>query len=195
MFNPRREENFSGFLVDPTKQTQSIKDPSKDLSENLNTRASLSGPLIRGPDCRRSGREHNDPLIDPTKANLSKLPGLVAARTTSSQDQQEKPGASRLDTTNNVPRFPGSVHEGQSKTKHDQKLQKQRVEYSHRVDDTKSYTKDPSLVSFIFLIEFCYKTLLTVSSQYLFISFINELLTYIFTHILATWYFLYMLTL
>lgn len=151
MFNTRRDETFSGFLIDRTKLSQAVKDLSKDFSEDLNKKASLSGPLIRGPDYTRSRREHNDPLIVRTNANLSKLSGLVAARTTSTEDQQEKPGPSKLDTTNTLRRFAGSVYGGKSKRKHDQKHHKQRVEYSGPMDHEKAYTKDSSLVSFVLI--------------------------------------------
>lgn len=189
MFNLNREGIVSGFLIDPTKQSRAANDTSKDFSENINKRSSLSGPLIRGPVSTRSGREHIVPLMVPTKANLSKLSGLVAARTASSEDQQEKTGSSRIDTINHVCRFPGSDYEGRSKRKQDQKHHTQRVAYSRPVDDDRACTKEPSLVSFVannidcsftlfmFHLLFCY----TASACYF--SIINGYLTSICTYI------------
>lgn len=152
MFNPNWEGAVSGFVIDPTKQSRVLKDMSKDFSENINKRASLSGPLIRELVSTRSGREHNDLLMVPSKGNLSKLSGLVAARTSSSEDQQEKHGPSRMDAINHVHRVPGSVYEEQCKRNQDQKHHTERVAYSHPMDDEKACIKEPSLVSFDILI-------------------------------------------
>lgn len=151
MFNRRREQTVSGFLIDPTKQSRDVKDTRKDSGDDLNRKASLSGPLVPGPGRTRARRECNDPLMVSTRTNLSKLSGLVAARTASSEDQQEKAGPSQpLETTNNGGRFLGLSNEADSTRKQDRMHHSLRVANSRQVDDGKTCTKEANLVSFIF---------------------------------------------
>lgn len=143
MFNPHREEAVSSFIIDPTKQLRTDKDARKDFSEHRNKRTSVSGPLIHGPAWAKSGKE----LGDSNRTNLSKLSGLVLARTTApSEDQKERPGTSRPETTRQVGRFQGSFDGEDFTKKQDQMRHTQRIPSSHQIEDEK-----PNLVSFIFL--------------------------------------------
>ncbi|PON49673.1 Serine/threonine protein kinase [Parasponia andersonii] len=146
MFNRHREETVSGFLIDPTKQSRAVKDARKDSGDDLNRRASLSGPLVPGPGRTRAGRERNDPPVVSSKASLSKLSGLVAARTASSEDQQVKAGPSQtMETTNDGGRFRGSSSDVDSTRKQDRKHHSLRVAHSRQADDGKTCTKESSL--------------------------------------------------
>lgn len=154
IFNSRREDGISGFMIDPTKQSQAAKDARKDFSETVNKRASLSGPLGRGPGGTKAGREHNDPLMISTSANLSRLSGLVATRTSSSEDQHDRSGPLRPEALDHGGRFARSVNEGESTKKQDRKLYTQRNASSRPVEDERACTKVQSLVRLIFFIEF-----------------------------------------
>lgn len=147
IFNRRREEkSVSGFLVDPTKQSRAVKDSRKDSGDDLNRKVSLSGPLVHGPGRRRSGREcNNDPLVASTRANLSKLSGLVAARTVSSDDQQENPDPPHPGTMSDLGRFRGSMNEVESTRMQDRKHRSQKVGYSRPPTDETPCTKESSL--------------------------------------------------
>ncbi|PRQ49869.1 putative protein-serine/threonine kinase CMGC-CDK-CRK7-CDK9 family [Rosa chinensis] len=135
MFNPHREEAVSSFMIDPSKQLRTDKDARKDFSENHNKRTSVSGPLIHGPAWAKSGRERGDS----NRTNLSKLSGLVLARTTApSEDQKEKPGTSRPETARQVGRFQGSF-DGEDFTKRqDQMRHPQRITGGHQIEDEKA---------------------------------------------------------
>ncbi|KAH7528851.1 hypothetical protein FEM48_Zijuj05G0121600 [Ziziphus jujuba var. spinosa] len=91
IFNPRRDEALSVFLIDPAKQ-----------------------------------------------ANLSKLSGLVAARTSSSEDLHERSGPSQPKTANNGGRFGRSVNEVESTRKQDRKHYTQRMPSSRPLDDERA---------------------------------------------------------
>ncbi|KAL6145111.1 hypothetical protein ACLB2K_055799 [Fragaria x ananassa] len=135
MFNPHREEAVSSFIIDPTKQLRTDKDARKDFSEHRNKRTSVSGPLIHGPAWAKSGKE----LGDSNRTNLSKLSGLVLARTTApSEDQKERPGTSRPETTRQVGRFQGSFDGEDFTKKQDQMRHTQRIPSSHQIEDEKA---------------------------------------------------------
>ncbi|OIW08364.1 hypothetical protein TanjilG_03040 [Lupinus angustifolius] len=85
-------EPVSGFLVfPPHKQSEDAKDIGNNLSGRLYKKPSHSGPLVPGYNWTRSGKEVDEGAPVSNRANLSKLSGLVASRTTSSKDQEEKP--------------------------------------------------------------------------------------------------------
>ncbi|XP_050381599.1 probable serine/threonine-protein kinase At1g54610 [Argentina anserina] len=135
MFNPHREEATSSFIIDPTKQLRTSKDTKKDFSEHHNKRTSVSGPLIHAPAWAKSGKE----LGGSNKTNLSKLSGLVLARTTApSEDQKEKPGSSGPETTRPVGRFQGSFDGEDFTKKQDQMRRTQRIPSSHQIEDEKA---------------------------------------------------------
>ncbi|KAF4382728.1 probable serine/threonine-protein kinase At1g54610 [Cannabis sativa] len=148
VFNHRREESYSGYLIDPTKQSRVVRDSRKDSRDDHNRRTSShSGPLIPGYGLTRAGRDRNDPSNVSTRANLSKLSGLVAARTTaSSEDQQEKAGSSHSQETSDGGRLRLSNNGADSTKKQDRKHHSLRVAHSRRqVDDGKACDKESSL--------------------------------------------------
>ncbi|BFG25186.1 hypothetical protein CerSpe_114600 [Prunus speciosa] len=145
MFNPHREEAVSGFLVDPTKHFRTDKDARKDLSEHHNKRTSVSGPLVHGPGWPKSGKECNDSLMSSNRANLSKLSGLVLARTSLSEDQQEKPGPSGPETTKQVGRVPGSFDVEESTKNQERMRYAQRIARSRQMEDEKACIKEPNM--------------------------------------------------
>ncbi|XP_039040110.1 probable serine/threonine-protein kinase At1g54610 isoform X2 [Hibiscus syriacus] len=102
MLNTGRADSFSGVLIDPPplKQTPAAKEESRDFPEHNKKKISHSGPLVNGTVLRKSGKEHDDLPMFSSKANLSKLSGLVAARTSASENHKQKPGASTLEAVN-----------------------------------------------------------------------------------------------
>ncbi|KAM1060908.1 hypothetical protein ACFX2B_025236 [Malus domestica] len=145
IFNPHRGETLSGFLVDPTKHLRSDKDARKDFAEQQSMRASVSGPLIHGPGRAKSGKEHNDSFLSSNRANLSKLSGLVMARTAMSDDQQEKPGPSGPETIKPVGGFPGSFDQEESAKKQERMHYTQRVASSRQMEDETASIKEPNM--------------------------------------------------
>lgn len=150
MFNPHREEAGSSFIIDPTKQLRTDKDARKDFSAHHNKRTSVSGPLIHGPASAKSRKELNDS----NRTNLSKLSGLVLARTTApSEDLKEKPGPSWPETTRQVGRLQGSFDGEDPTIKQDRMHHKQRITSSHQIEDEKA-----NMVSFVFLYNILFLT-------------------------------------
>ncbi|KAE9616879.1 putative protein-serine/threonine kinase CMGC-CDK-CRK7-CDK9 family [Lupinus albus] len=85
-------EPVSGFLgFPPQKRLEDAKDMGNNLSGRRYKRPSHSGPLVPGYNLAMSGKEVDEGAPVSNRVNLSKLSGLVASRTTSSQDQEEKP--------------------------------------------------------------------------------------------------------
>lgn len=159
MFNPHREEAVSSFIIDPTKQLRTDKDGRKDFSAHHNKRTSVSGPLIHGPALAKSRKE----LSDSNRTNLSKLSGLVYARTSApSEDQKEKPGPSWPETTRQVGRFQGSFDGEDSTKKQDRMHHAQRITSSHQIEDEKA-----NLVSFVFIYNILFLTCQKLLSVYL----------------------------
>ena len=150
IFGRRRDEKtVSGFLVDPTKQSREVKDMRKVSGDDLNRNASLSGPLVHGPRRTRPVRERsNDPPMVSSRANLSKLSDLVAARFSACENQQEKPGPSQPETMFDAGRFNGSTnHEAEPTRTQDRKHRPFKIGHSRPADDEKACAKDSSLVS------------------------------------------------
>ena len=116
---------------------------SKNLFEHHSGRVVYSGPLVHGAGWSKAGKKHDDLPMAPTRADLATLSGLVAARTLSSEDRQEKPGPSKLEPRNQISRFPGSVNE---LGKQEWKYHNQLNEDSHRMEDVRGSTKEPILV-------------------------------------------------
>ncbi|XVF02007.1 hypothetical protein REPUB_Repub04eG0138900 [Reevesia pubescens] len=104
MFNSRKADGFSGFLLDPPKQTPAAKEESRDFLEYNRKKISHSGPLVHGTVFGKSGKEHDDPPIVSSKANLSKLSGLVATRTLASEEHRDKSGPLTLEAVNQAGR-------------------------------------------------------------------------------------------
>lgn len=138
-----QEEAASGFPICPPRQSQGAKEGSKNLFEHHPGRVAFSGPLVHGAGWSKAGKKHDDLPLPPTRADLATLSGLVAARTSLSEDRPEKPAPSKLDPRNQISRFPGSVNES---GKQDWKNHNQLNEDSHRLEDGMGSTKEPILV-------------------------------------------------
>ncbi|KAE9593012.1 hypothetical protein Lal_00029404 [Lupinus albus] len=90
LLKPHREP-VSGFLVfPPHEKSEDGKEMRNNLSGRVYKRPSHSGPLVPGYSSAKSGREVDDEAPVSNRVNPSELSGLVAARTMSSQDQEEK---------------------------------------------------------------------------------------------------------
>ncbi|GMJ13068.1 hypothetical protein like AT1G53050 [Hibiscus trionum] len=116
MHNAGKADAFSGILIDPSppKQTPAAKEESRDFPEHNRKKISHSGPLVKGTVFRNSGKEHNDLPMVSSKANLSKLSGLVAARTSASEDRRQKQGPLALEAVNQAGRPRRSFKEFES---------------------------------------------------------------------------------
>ncbi|KAH7533170.1 hypothetical protein FEM48_Zijuj04G0101900 [Ziziphus jujuba var. spinosa] len=79
----------------------------------------------------KPGREHIHPLMVSSRANLSKLSGLVVDKTSSSEDLHERSSPSWPKTANNGRRFARSVNEVELTRKQDRKHYTRRVPFSH----------------------------------------------------------------
>ncbi|XVF66825.1 hypothetical protein PTKIN_Ptkin10aG0068800 [Pterospermum kingtungense] len=110
MINSRKADAFSGFLVDHPKQTPAAKEETKDFLYNRK-KISHSGPLVHGSVFGKSGREHDDLPMISSRANLSKLSGLVATRTLVSEDYRDKSGPLTLEAVNQAARSQKSFNE------------------------------------------------------------------------------------
>ncbi|KAK8655279.1 hypothetical protein V6N13_107867 [Hibiscus sabdariffa] len=122
MHNTSKADAFSGILIDPSphKQTPAAKEEIRDFPEKNRKKISHSGPLVKGTVFRNSRKEHNDLPMVSSKANLSKLSGLVAARTSaSSEDHRQKPGPLTLELVNKADRPRRSFNEFESAGKQD----------------------------------------------------------------------------
>ncbi|XP_019453877.1 PREDICTED: probable serine/threonine-protein kinase At1g54610 [Lupinus angustifolius] len=91
LLKPHREP-VSGFLVfPPHEKPEDGKEVRNNLSGRVYKKPSHSGPLVPGYSWAKSGREVDGEALVSNRVNLSELSGLVASRTMSSQDQEEKP--------------------------------------------------------------------------------------------------------
>ncbi|PQP93838.1 putative serine/threonine-protein kinase [Prunus yedoensis var. nudiflora] len=79
------------------------------------------------------------------RANLSKLSGLVLARTSLSEDQQEKPGPSGPETTKQVGGVPGSFDVEESTKNRERMRYAQRIARSRQLEDEKACIKEPNM--------------------------------------------------
>ncbi|KAK6919582.1 Protein kinase domain [Dillenia turbinata] len=119
MLHPCREEVSSGFLIDPPRPTQKIKNTRKVLLEHQHERAAYSGPLVPGSAWPKAGKKLDDSQTFASKADLSTLSGLVAARTASSEQYREKSGPVLPVASNTIGKSSGPL--GESHRKPDRK--------------------------------------------------------------------------
>ncbi|KAE8686868.1 putative serine/threonine-protein kinase [Hibiscus syriacus] len=119
MSNSRNSDGFSGFLIDPPKQTSAAKENSRDFSEYNRKKVSHSGPLVYGAAFGKSGKEPDDLTRLSSRANLSKLSGLVATRTLAPEDHRDKSGPLTLEAANQVGRSRRSFNELEHAEKQD----------------------------------------------------------------------------
>ncbi|MBA0711782.1 hypothetical protein Golax_010929 [Gossypium laxum] len=113
----------TGILMEPPppKQTPAAKEESRDFLEHNRKKISYSGPLVGGSVFRKSGKEHDDLPMVSSKANLSKLSGLVATRTLASDDHRQKPGPLTLQAVNHGAKPRRSFNDFESARRHDVK--------------------------------------------------------------------------
>ncbi|KAE8692758.1 putative serine/threonine-protein kinase [Hibiscus syriacus] len=118
MSNARNTDGFSGLLVDPSKQTNAAKENSRDFLEYNRKKVSHSGPLVYGVAFGKSGKEPDDLTRLPSRANLSKLSGLVATRKLAPEDHRDRSGPSTPDAVNQASRSRRSFNELEPPGKH-----------------------------------------------------------------------------
>lgn len=151
MFNSRKADAISGFLNDPPKQTHAAKEGSRDFLEYNGKKISHSGPLVHGTVFGKSGKEHDDLHMVSSRANLSKLSGLVATRTLASEDHREKPGPLTLEAVNQVGRSQRSFNELESAGKQNVRRHMPKTAESPQTGGGRACIKESSLVSFLVL--------------------------------------------
>lgn len=82
---------MSGIAGFPHKQSEDAREMENNASGHFYKRPSHSGPLAPGSGWARGVKEvDNGPTVS-NRVNLSKLSGLVASRTLTSEDQEPKP--------------------------------------------------------------------------------------------------------
>ncbi|KAA3464768.1 putative serine/threonine-protein kinase isoform X1 [Gossypium australe] len=117
MLNSRNADGFSGLLINPPKQTPTAKENGRDFLEYNRKKVSHSGPLVYGAAFGKSGKEPDDLTRFSSRANLSKLSGLVATRTLAPEDHRSGPLTS--EPVNQAGRSRRSFHELESAGKRD----------------------------------------------------------------------------
>ncbi|EOX99439.1 ATP binding protein, putative [Theobroma cacao] len=145
MFNSRKADAISGFLNDPPKQTHAAKEGGRDFLEYNGKKISHSGPLVHGTVFGKSGKEHDDLHMVSSRANLSKLSGLVATRTLASEDHREKPGPLTLEAVNQVGRSQRSFNELESAGKQNVRRHMPKTAESPQTGGGRACIKESSL--------------------------------------------------
>ncbi|XP_061352156.1 probable serine/threonine-protein kinase At1g54610 isoform X2 [Gastrolobium bilobum] len=161
-FNPHREP-ASGFFDFRHKQSEDIKEMENYFSGPLIKGPSHSGPLVPGSGWEKVGKEAGQWLPVSNKVNLSKLSGLMASRTLPFGDQEENQVPLRPRETIQVQKSLESTNGTESRRRHDEKRQSQRIDLSqiengkvsaetliqdgHGSKENKIYLSGPLLVS------------------------------------------------
>ncbi|XWS63420.1 hypothetical protein CRYUN_Cryun06bG0095600 [Craigia yunnanensis] len=145
MFNSHKADAFSGFLIDLPKQTPAAREESKDFLEYNRKKISHSGPLVHGTVFGKSGKEHDDLTMVSSRANLSKLSGLVATRTLASEDHRDKPGPLTLEAVNQAGRSRRSFNELESAGKLDVRCHMPKTAESLQTGGGRACIKESSL--------------------------------------------------
>lgn len=83
------------FAINPSRQSQVMKEVSRDSLDHQRKKVSHSGPLVHQPTWAKAGKRHNEPPTVSTRSNLSTLSGFVASRTVLPDDCREKSGPSQ----------------------------------------------------------------------------------------------------
>lgn len=149
LFNPHKDEVASGFPIDPPKPTQALKEVIKDQMEHPPSRASYSGPLVPGVRWTNTGKKYDDISIVSARTNLSSLSGLVASRTSLTEESRDKFAPSHPEATDQVSRLPGSFDELGNSGKQDRKHQTRGITGSRHMDNLSASTNESVLVSFM----------------------------------------------
>ncbi|XP_022725247.1 probable serine/threonine-protein kinase At1g54610 [Durio zibethinus] len=145
MFNSRKADGFSGFLIDPPKQTPAAKEESRDALEYNRKKISHSGPLVHGTVSGKSGKEHDDLTVVSSRANLSKISALVATRTLASEDRRDEPGPLTLEAVNQAGRSRRSFNELESAGKQDVRHHMPKTAESPQAGGGRACIKESSL--------------------------------------------------
>jgi cyclin-dependent kinase 12/13 len=127
VFKPYQEEPAWGFPINRPRQTQAVKEVGKALMDRNRRGASHSGPLIPGVEFTKTGSRYDDTAIVSTRGELSTSSGLVASRTSSAKDCQDKASPAQLEDTNQVGRSSQSSEVSGTTTKNGRKLRMQSV--------------------------------------------------------------------
>ncbi|XP_022764110.1 probable serine/threonine-protein kinase At1g09600 isoform X2 [Durio zibethinus] len=145
MFGSRKADAFSGFLIDHPRHTCAAKEESRDFLEYNRNKISHSGPLVYANLYGKSEKEHNDPPMVSSRANLSKLSGLAASRTVASEDHREKPGPLTLEALNQAGMSHRSFNELESTGKLDVRCHMPKTAESPQTGSGRDYAKESSL--------------------------------------------------
>ncbi|KAE8713058.1 Cyclin-dependent kinase C-1 [Hibiscus syriacus] len=141
-FNPHPEEVASGFPIDPPRPSQAVES-NADVQGNRHKRASHSGPLAHRASWEKYGKNLDDAQKSSTGADLSMMPGLVAARSNLiSEDPRERTSSSQPEAPKVFARFPGSFKEASEAFQQDPKHNMQQKE------DGRNNIKDPVLIGY-----------------------------------------------
>ncbi|XP_028807851.1 probable serine/threonine-protein kinase At1g54610 isoform X2 [Neltuma alba] len=140
VFNPHREP-VSGFLVYPPQKQSHVKEMENNFSGHLYKRPSHSGPLVPGVQLARGGKEFDEGPLGSNRVNLAKLSGLVASRTSSSEDQEEKPISMLPRKTIEVKKSVESNNVSESR-RHDRKRQSPRIADLGQVENARGSTQE-----------------------------------------------------
>ncbi|KAK5836960.1 probable serine/threonine-protein kinase At1g54610 [Gossypium arboreum] len=141
MLNSRNADGFSGLLINPPKQTPTAKENGRDFLEYNRKKVSHSGPLIYGAAFGKSGKEPDDLTRLSSRANLSKLSGLVATRTLAPEDQRSGPLTS--EPVNQAGRSRRSFHELESAGKRDVRHHMPKTTESPQTAGGRACIKEP----------------------------------------------------
>ncbi|XP_022748937.1 probable serine/threonine-protein kinase At1g54610 [Durio zibethinus] len=145
MFNSRKAAAFSGFCIDPTKQIPAAKEERRDFLEYNRKKVSLSGPLVHDNVFEKCGKEHDDLPVVSSRADLSKLSGLVATRTLASEDHRDKPGPLTLEAVNQAGRSGRLFNELESAGKQDARCHMAKTAKSPDTGGGRACIKESSL--------------------------------------------------
>lgn len=147
MVNSNKEQTVSGFMINPFKQTQAMREGRRDFLDDQRKKVSHSGPLVHGIGWTRTEKELDNPHMVSGRNNLSTISGLVATRTTLPGERHEKPGVSQPEAGRLAGGLQGPLNRLESTTKQDRNCQMQNMAGSPQARAEKSRTREPNLVS------------------------------------------------
>ncbi|THG04111.1 hypothetical protein TEA_025433 [Camellia sinensis var. sinensis] len=146
LLNHYQEEAASGFPIDPPRHSQAAKEVvGKDRMDHNTKRVSHSGPLAPGVGWTKAGKKYDDMNVISTRADLSTLSGLVASRTSLSNDSRDKLGPSQPKATDQVAKSSESHEVSGSARRTYRKQHTHSITGSHQLE--KGRAKEPVLVS------------------------------------------------
>ncbi|KAK8617389.1 hypothetical protein V6N13_080305 [Hibiscus sabdariffa] len=144
MLNSRNADGFSGFLIDAPKETNAAKENSRDFMEYNRKKVSHSGPLVYGATFGKSRKEPDDFTRLSSRANLSKLSGLVATRALPPEDRRDRSGPLTLEVVNQASRSRRSFNELESAGKHNVRCHMPKTAESPQTGSGRPpFTKEP----------------------------------------------------